>query len=250
MYYLTTTRLRSRLLAEMDKIDVPAGVKKQHRMLTKFLLSPSDPSGQYLLGDGQFSQVIIDGDSVSWKPDQPGNQVMISACVSHPFSRGSIHITTADTTVDPAIDPRYLSHPADRFTLAKHLQYMKKIASTEPFASQLKPSEMHPMMNMSYEQALDYVSLTGTTLFHAVGTCAMLPRDDGGVVDPRLKVYGTRNLRVVDGSIFPINVQNNICSTVYAVAEKAADMIKKDWSGLSGGSCESSVLYPISRSLG
>jgi hypothetical protein len=27
-------------------------------------------------------------------------------------------------------------------------------------------------------------------------TCAMKPREQGGVVDPRLDVYGTRNLKV------------------------------------------------------
>ena len=34
----------------------------------------------------------------------------------------------------------------------------------------------------------------------------MLPRDKGGVVDPKLKVYGTKNLRVVDLSIVPLLV--------------------------------------------
>jgi choline dehydrogenase len=205
----------ARLVDEIDAMDVPAGVKRQHRILTKFLVSPSEPSGQYLLGQGG-----TDGDKVR-------NYVSISACVPHPFSRGSIHITTADPIVDPAIDPRYLSHPADRFMLAKLVQYMQKIASTEPFGSQLKPQGYQLMTE---EQALDHISLTCTTLFHPIGTCAMLPREDGGVVDPRLKVYGIGNLRIVDASIFPIHVQNNICSTVYTVAEKAADMIKEDWS--------------------
>jgi choline dehydrogenase len=63
-------------------------------------------------------------------------------------------------------------------------------------------------------------------LDHAVGTCSMLPRSDGGVVDPQLKVYGTSNVRIVDASILPIQVSAHPQATVYALAEKGADLIK------------------------
>jgi choline dehydrogenase-like flavoprotein len=56
----------------------------------------------------------------------------------------------------------------------------------------------------------------------------MMPKELGGVVDSRLKVHGTRNLRVVDPSVFPMETLGNIQATVYAVAEKAADIIKED----------------------
>lgn len=63
----------------------------------------------------------------------------------------------------------------------------------------------------------------------------MLPRDKGGVVDNQCKVYGTTNVRVVDASIFPTHVQGNIVSLVYAVAEKASDIIKgKVANGVNG----------------
>ena len=51
----------------------------------------------------------------------------------------------------------------------------------------------------------------------------------GNAVDSRLRVKGVRNLRVVDASVFPNNVSGNIVGSVYAMAEKAADMIKADF---------------------
>ncbi len=41
-----------------------------------------------------------------------------------------------------------------------------------------------------------------------------------GVVDPRLKIYGLDNVRVVDASVIPLTTGVAILSTVYAIAEK------------------------------
>lgn len=54
----------------------------------------------------------------------------------------------------------------------------------------------------------------------------MLPEEVGGVVDTSLKVYGTSNVRVVDASVIPFQVCGHLQSTIYAVAERAADIIK------------------------
>lgn len=56
----------------------------------------------------------------------------------------------------------------------------------------------------------------------------MLPRELGGVVDSRVKVYGTRNVRVVDASILPMHMTGHTMAPVYAVAERAAELIKAD----------------------
>ncbi|EER42396.1 glucose-methanol-choline oxidoreductase [Histoplasma capsulatum H143] len=56
----------------------------------------------------------------------------------------------------------------------------------------------------------------------------MLPEDQGGVVNENLVVHGTLNLRVCDASIFPVIPPANLMATVYAVAERAADIIKTD----------------------
>jgi choline dehydrogenase-like flavoprotein len=56
----------------------------------------------------------------------------------------------------------------------------------------------------------------------------MLPLEKGGVVNERLVVHGTRNVRAVDASIFPLTTRGNPVATVYAVAERAADLMKED----------------------
>lgn len=57
----------------------------------------------------------------------------------------------------------------------------------------------------------------------------MLPREKGGVVSPELKVYGTKNVRVVDASVIPFQLCGHLSSTIYAIAEKVSDIIKKDY---------------------
>lgn len=63
---------------------------------------------------------------------------------------------------------------------------------------------------------------------HACGTCAMKPEDQGGVVDSQFRVHGTRHLRVVDASIFPRIPGFFIVTSVYMIAEKAADVLLGD----------------------
>ena len=48
-------------------------------------------------------------------------------------------------------------------------------------------------------------------------------------VDSKLKVRGVSGVMVVDASIFPNHISGNMCGTVYAIAEKAADMIKAEY---------------------
>lgn len=53
----------------------------------------------------------------------------------------------------------------------------------------------------------------------------MMSRDLGGVVDPELRVYGTWNVRVVDASVIPLQISGHLTATLYALAERASDII-------------------------
>ncbi|KZV89787.1 alcohol oxidase [Exidia glandulosa HHB12029] len=63
---------------------------------------------------------------------------------------------------------------------------------------------------------------------HPIGTAAMMRRNLGGVVDGHLRVYDTKNLRVVDASVIPLQISAHLSSTLFGIAEKAAHLIKAD----------------------
>jgi len=56
---------------------------------------------------------------------------------------------------------------------------------------------------------------TTLSIYHPTGSCSMLPRTDGGVVDSHLRVYGTSNLRIVDASIMPVIISAHMQVRVF-----------------------------------
>ncbi|GAA6002773.1 hypothetical protein JCM10207_007669 [Rhodosporidiobolus poonsookiae] len=71
----------------------------------------------------------------------------------------------------------------------------------------------------------DWVADHVETTWHSLGTCAMKPRDQGGVVDNKLNVYGTKGLKIADLSICPENLGTNTYSSALLCGEKCAQII-------------------------
>ncbi|KAF4249686.1 hypothetical protein CNMCM8057_007410 [Aspergillus fumigatus] len=89
----------------------------------------------------------------------------------------------------------------------------------------------YPAPNITAEEFVNTMEITASTrrANHWLGTCKM-GTDDGrtggtAVVDTNTKVYGTDNLFVVDGSIFPGMVTSNPSAYIAIAAERAADQI-------------------------
>ncbi|OBZ74350.1 Versicolorin B synthase [Grifola frondosa] len=146
--------------------------------------------------------------------------------ITHPASRGSVHIASSDPLSPPIIDPKFLSHDFDAQALLNILKFVQSIAQ-EPPLSEVVAAQVSPdVNNQSDDELVEYIRSTSANGDHLIGTAAMAAQELGGVVDSSLRVYGTRNLRVVDASIFPLHISAHIQATVYAIAEKAAAMIK------------------------
>ena len=63
---------------------------------------------------------------------------------------------------------------------------------------------------------------------HASCTCAIGPKERGGVLSSDFRVHDTEGLRVVDASVFPRAPGLFIISAIYMIGEKAADVIIAD----------------------
>ncbi|GAA5938155.1 GMC family oxidoreductase [Sporobolomyces koalae] len=151
--------------------------------------------------------------------------ISLAGCLQHSLSRGSVHINSANALSAPLIDPAYLQSPLDLFLLAKSAQFLRKVAA-QPALSKYIAAEAEPGLDVQTDaQFEEWIRSVVRTEYHPVGTAAMLPVKDNGVVDPWLSVYGTQNVRVVDLSIVPIHVASHTQSVAYAIAEKGAAII-------------------------
>ncbi|KAM0440695.1 hypothetical protein ACHAQK_005669 [Fusarium lateritium] len=141
------------------------------------------------------------------------------------FSRGTVRPPTKSIFDHPAIDPRYCSDPIDCEIIVLGLQLNTKLIQTKAM-KELMPEPESAFDTTDEKALMSQVIAKITTERHPSGTAAMMPLELGGVVDSELKVYGTCNLRVADASIMPLIPSAHLQARVYAIAEKAADMIK------------------------
>ncbi|KAI2601722.1 putative GMC oxidoreductase [Hypoxylon sp. NC1633] len=164
--------------------------------------------------------------STSW------GQLAVSSM--QPFSRGTIQAKSPSIfeNSSPIVDPRYCSHPIDCEVLLLGVAFNDQLIQTPPMAALMPvPPPGFGIPDARNKTALgEAMRKRITSGFHPSGTTSLLPRDLGGVVDPSLKVYGTQNLRVVDAGIIPLIPGAHIQAAVYAIAEKAADIIKAEGS--------------------
>ncbi|KAH9917647.1 GMC oxidoreductase [Epithele typhae] len=150
---------------------------------------------------------------------------------THSASQRSILIASKKTSCSTQLRPQ------DALAFLAEFKIARKVLRTEPLASILS-MHTHPWSsvhashsgvirarNQSWpnvqtdEELVEWLKKHSGTSWHATGTCSMLPRDKGGVVDPQLRVYGTKNVRVADLSIIPLTPCCHTQCVAYTIGE-------------------------------
>ncbi|KAJ7787676.1 GMC oxidoreductase [Mycena olivaceomarginata] len=190
----------------------------------------------------KWDLVAFPGFFTSASAPQPGKKYLTFTGNLHfPFSTGNIHISSTNPHVQPNIDPHYYEQDFDLQVMVSVLKFLRKLGNTGGFKD-LFAAETDPGAAVQTdEEIMDYIKNHGGPEYHTVGSAAMLPREKGGVFCANLpgrQVYGTSNIRVVDASlllhirvlrgfsVLPLQISAHPMSTLYGIAEKAADIIR------------------------
>ncbi|XP_050353049.1 glucose dehydrogenase [FAD, quinone]-like [Nymphalis io] len=162
---------------------------------------------------------------------------MVFPMLMQPKSKGRVMLRNRNPKVHPTIIPNYFEYPEDLQKIVEGIKLsieisrqvsMKKIGTKVydvPIADCLKYG---PFGSDAYFAC--QAQMFTFTIYHQSGTCKMGAKTDPtAVVDSRLRVHGISKLRVIDASIMPQIVSSHTNAPTFMIAEKGADMIKKDW---------------------
>ena len=194
-------------------------------------LPASWPDLEYIAVDayfGDYSSPLFRADP--GYPQDGLDYASIVVAPTAPRSRGSVTIKTAKATDLPVINPNWLTDPINAEIAVAGYKRARQLFQTAALREILAdPVEYFPGPTIETdEQILDVIRKSLVPVFHASTTCRMGKADDpDAVVDAKARVIGVSGLRVVDTSSFALLPPGHPQSTVYALAEKIADDIKR-----------------------
>jgi choline dehydrogenase-like flavoprotein len=150
-----------------------------------------------------------------------------------PRSEGELVLASADPDVHPNIRMNYYDDPHDMKVMLAAVRQTLDIAAHWPGNRKIGPVLMPPFLAEKYghvsgekpsDALLEDLALHfSLTVYHHTCTCRI-----GNVVDPRLRVFGVRQLRVADASVMPNVTSGNTNAPSIMIGEKAAEMIAAD----------------------
>jgi choline dehydrogenase-like flavoprotein len=159
----------------------------------------------------------------------PASGAFVLVAHQKPLSRGQITLNPANPSGPPKILYNALSNPLDKTVLAACVRYIRGVWARPELAA-FAPVETSPgAQYVKDDELISKMVQLGSvwpTLSHPSGSCAMMPEQLGGCVSAELLFHGIERLSIVDASILPLIPAQHIQSTMYAVGEKAAHIIR------------------------
>ena len=161
--------------------------------------------------------------------DVPPEQVArISCTLGLPDGSGYVRLASADPSVQPSFNYRYLQHPNDIRRVREGVRLAVRLLESGVYKD-VADHRIHPTdAILANDDALDlWIRQTVGSARHVSGTCKMGPdADPMAVVDQYCKVRGVQGLWVADASVMPrIPRSGGAHATVIMIGERVVDWI-------------------------
>src|SRR5436305_263474 len=144
---------------------------------------------------------------------------------------GRVTLRSNDPRDVPVINFHYFSEGNDAAqedleSVADGVEFVRRMMK---HAASVTKAEIIPGEKISTRDQIKQFIKDNAWGHHASCTCKMGTQNDAmAVVDSNFRVRGTRNLRIVDASVFPHIPGFFIVSAIYMISEKASDVILAD----------------------
>ncbi|KAI9044171.1 GMC family oxidoreductase [Aspergillus affinis] len=184
-------------------------------------LDPTFAHSEVLVIYAPMSQAVA-----GFETPMDGTHISTAVLLMAPATRGQITLSDADPASPPVIDPNYYSKEVDRAIVRDGIRTVAKLLLDTPEGKEIvdhevpRPENQLMRPDSTDEEIDENVRRGGITFFHPRGSAAM-----GQVVDTQLRVKGVKGLRVADASVLPVPITGHYQAVLYALAEKAADLI-------------------------
>ncbi len=144
-------------------------------------------------------------------------------------SAGTVRLRSADPRDTPLVNFHYFQEGndpkgEDLQSVVEGIKFVREMTAPLKKQGLIAEEELPGEAIQSDEQLADFVRYNAWG-HHASCSCPMGDQAKGGVVNGDFEVHGTKNLRIVDASVFPKIPGFFIVSSVYMIGEKAADVI-------------------------
>ncbi len=142
---------------------------------------------------------------------------------------GTVTLRSADPLDTPAINFNYFTDggDADLKAVVEGVRFVRRVTRKLRERGLIAREEVPGDEVIGDAELAEFVRLNAWG-HHACGTCPIGSPDANGVVSTDFRVHHTRNLRVVDASVFPRIPGFFILSAVCMIGEKAADVMLAD----------------------
>ncbi|KAI0730887.1 alcohol oxidase [Earliella scabrosa] len=162
----------------------------------------------------------------------PGNYLTLISNLYTPVSRGSLTLKSSSPWEYPIINPGLLSDQGgfDMYTMREALKAGRRFLEAPAWKDWIVREVGDSANAKTDAQIEDFIRKNALVVNHVSGTAAIgksgTTAKGSGVLNSDLTVKGTIGLRVVDASAFPFIPAAHTMFPVYAIAERAADLIK------------------------